>query len=75
MSQDTKSPENLYLIGSLLLFVLLPFQNCTYSPVSVQFTSAIAGEDPGFRCETKKRRTPSMDVHSVEGVHPLDFID
>lgn len=74
MGQDTKSPENLYLVGSLLLFILLPFQNCTYSPVSVQFTSALAGEEPGFRCETKKRRTASAVARSSGDLRPLSFI-
>lgn len=50
MSKDTKSPENLYLIGTLLLFLILPFQNCTLSPVDI----AWAEGDPGYRVELQE---------------------
>lgn len=72
LSQDVKSPENLYLVGALLVFLLLPFQNCTYSPVSLQFTSAWADADPGFRCETSR---PDLELARSEGrVRPQSFI-
>lgn len=49
-SSDYRSPENLYLLAALGLFLILPFQNCSLSPVD----TAWADGDPSFRVELPK---------------------
>lgn len=56
LSQDARSPENLYLVGTLLLFILLPFQNCEMNPIS----GAWANGDPSYKVEIRKE-----EAHAV----------
>lgn len=68
-----KSAENLYLVATLLLFLVLPFQNCTISPLTQQADISWSDSDPSFPTEfsgevveQEKEKQPDIAPTEIE---------